>query len=450
MQKNDYYLKIKKKGLTMILEYNFRNVLSFKELNTFSMLGVNAFKEHEPDNVIYQNKFKILKSAAIYGGNASGKSNFVKSLNFMKYMVKNSFKNALSDNKNLMIENFLLNNQSVKSPSLFEIVFYHKNVRYRYGFEIFNGEIINEWLYSTIHKKEVFLFERERQNFRINKSSFKEGINLESKTRKNVLFLSLVAQFNGEITNNVIDWFNNVNIISGIQDLGYSFYTIEKLRNDKNFKSWLSRILRSLEIANLSIEEIDLENEELEKFLKNTNNKNIINIVNTANGVKSKKIQILTWHNKFDENNLLIETIPFDFDRQESEGTKKFFYLLGPWYDTLKNGRILIVDELDSRLHTLLTKRLIELFHKYNKNRAQLIFTSHDSLLLDKNLFRRDQIWFVEKDQFGSSQLYSLADFKTKLVRKSSSFYKNYLEGKYGAITDIELTNNLMELLNSA
>jgi len=121
--------------------------------------------------------------------------------------------------------------------------------------------------------------------------------------------------------------------------------------------------------------------------------------------------------------------------------------LLGPWFDTLINGKILIVDELDSRLHTQLTKNLIELFHKYNNKSAQLLFTSHDVNLLDKDLFRRDQIWFIEKDQFGASQLYSLADFKAESVRKTSSYSKNYLNGKYGATSYFKIKEDITKLL---
>lgn len=415
------------------------------------MIGVRSFKEHEPDNIINFEKYKILKSAAIYGNNASGKSNLVKGLQIMKQFVKFSFRDALIDEGNIKIENFLLNTNSEKFASQFEVTFIYNKIKYRYGFKIGSNIILNEWLFHTT-TKEVPLFERNLNEYKINKSSFKEGVNLESKTKTNVLFLSLVAQFNGEISNNVINWFNNVNFISGLQDVGYGIYTIKKLKNDVNFKKWLSLIIKTLEISNITIEEIELKEEDINKITKKTNDKSLANFFDALNKLKqveNKKIQISTWHKKYDKNNLLVDTIPFDFENQESEGTKKFIHLLGPWYDTLKNGKILIVDELDSRLHTHLTKKLIEFFHKYNKRHSQLIFTSHDTSILDKDLLRRDQIWFTEKDQFGSSQLYSLADFKTENVRKTSSYYKNYLNGKYGAISFFDIDNHLIELLYS-
>jgi len=434
----------------MLLEYNFKNYKSFRDFNSLSMIGVKSFKEHEPDNIINSGKEKILKTAVIYGNNASGKSNLVKGLQTMKKMVKSSFRDALIEkDSSFQIEKFLLNTETENALSLFEVIFIYDNTKYKYGFEVGENTILKEWLYYT-STKETPLFIREKNKFRINKTTFKEGLNLDKKTRDNVLFLSLVAQFNGTISNKVIQWFNNINIISGIHDKGYGFYTIHKLKNDTNFNKWMSLILNHLEISNITIEEVDFNEEEWENIVNKTDDeklKKFINALNKLKGDKTKKIQISTWHKKYEKSNLLIDTIPFDFEEQESEGTKKFINLLGPWYDTLKNGKILIVDELDSRLHTQLTKNLIELFHKYNKNSAQLLFTSHDVNLLDKDIFRRDQIWFVEKDQFGTSQLYSLADFKTESVRKTSSFSKNYLNGKYGATSYFKINDSITKLL---
>lgn len=425
----------------MLIEYNFGNFKSFKEKNTFSMVGVRSFKELEPENVMDSGKSKILKTAAVYGNNASGKSNFVKSLQVMKQFVTSSFRDALVEESNINIENFLLNTETEKYGSSFEVTFICTEIRYRYGFEVNNGQVLKEWLFHTT-TKETPLFKRNKNVFEINKSSFQEGINLENKTRDNVLFLSLIAQFNGEISNNIIKWFNNLNFISGIHDIRYANYTVNKLKKDENFNKWLSLILKTLEISNISIEEIDMKEDELNKLIEKTNDKQLAKIFENA-----KKIKISTWHKKYDNNDLLVDTIPFDFEKQESEGTKKFVHLLGPWYDTLKNGKVLIIDELDSRLHYQLTKKLIEFFHKYNKNSAQLIFTSHNILLLDKDLLRRDQIWFTEKDQFGVSQLYSLADFKAGEVRNTSAYYKNYINGKYGATSFFDIDNSIMDLL---
>ena len=156
---------------------------------------------------------------------------------------------------------------------------------------------------------------------------------------------------------------------------------------------------------------------------------------------------MITFHKKYDEHNVLVDTVPFNFDKQESEGTKKLLYLLGPWYDTLQNGNVLIIDELDARLHSHLTLQLVDFFHAFNKSNAQLICAVHDISLLDKETFRRDQIWFVEKNQFGASELYSLANFKTDKVRNKSAFGKNYMEGTYGAIPYFVVNEQLNDLL---
>lgn len=433
----------------MLVEYSFGNYKSFKDLNTLSMIGVRSFKEHEPENIFNFDKLKILKTAAIYGNNASGKSNLVSGLKLMKAFVKSSFRDALVKDRNLVIENFLLCSKTEKQPTHYELIFIYNKVKYRYGFKIRNSQILKEWLYHTT-SKEVPLFVRSSKNFVINNSSFTEGLGLESKTRSDVLFLSLVAQFNGEISGGIINWFDNVNFISGIQDLGHGIYTMKKLKKDSNFEKWLSLIINTLEISNITTEETVIKEGEFDKVVP-FKDKRVVKIMDTLSKIMSPGdntlLQVSTWHKKYDENNLLVDTIPFDFNNQESEGTKKFINLLGPWYDTLKNGKILVVDELDSRLHTQLTIKLIELFHKYNKKKAQLIFTSHDIMLLDKNYLRRDQIWFTDKNQFGASELYSLADFKTHDVRNTSSYYKNYLNGKYGATPSFEVDTNLSELL---
>ena len=432
----------------MLVEYSFGNFKSFKEKNTLSMLGVKSFKEHGESNVFTQDKFRILKSAVVYGNNASGKSNLVLGISVMKLLVLNSFRNALDEKGSLFVEKFLLNTKSESIPSSFEVVFFQKDVRYRYGFEINDGHVIEEWLYHNPGKKEVPLFERDVKGIDyLNKSSFDEGMEFSDKLRDNVLFISLIAQFKDKgIANEIVGWFKRLNIISGMLDAAYSGFTFMKFKNDENFKNWLSLIVQDLEIANITAQEVDIKGE-----FNFRGQKVKVNMVADGQPVDENKYNlkgsvVKTWHKRYDENNLLVDAIPFDITG-ESEGTKKFINLLGPWYDTIKNGAVLIIDELDSRLHTRITRKLIELFNNKRNKNAQLIFTSHDVNLLDKDLFRRDQIWFVEKDQFGASSLYSLADFKAEQVRNTSSFSKNYLSGKYGAVSHIEINKKMEDLI---
>lgn len=427
----------------MILEFSVENFLSFKDLSTLSMVGVKSFKELEETNTIKLDRdIKVLKSAVVYGNNASGKSNFLNAIGFMKNVVLNSFRDAISDesSRKISLNKFLLSTETEEKPSYFEVVFTCNNRKYRYGFEITEDIIESEWLYYT-DSRETPMFTRENQNFEINKSAFSEGLGLEKRTKENVLFLSLVAQLNGDVSNNIIDWFKNLNLISGIHDRSYKRYTIDRLKSDKDFLKWLSDFINFLEITKLSTAEEEVEDIDLETLKKKEKDEEILNFFSSLQKLQSKqprRDRIITWHRKFDKNNILVDSVPFSFDSDESEGTKKLIYLLGPWYDSLRNGRVLVVDELDSRLHSKLTLKLVEYFHKHNQNNAQLIFAVHDTSILNRDVFRRDQIWFINKDQFGVSNLYSLADFSSEKVRKKTAFDKNYLEGKYGAIPNIK------------
>jgi len=431
----------------MLIEFSVGNYLSFKDIVTFSMVGEISVKEHEDTNVITGiEKFKLLKTAVIYGANGSGKSNLIKSITFMKFFILNSFRNSLIDEnyeQNKSINKFLLNSETENLPSHFEIVFNHQGKRYRYGFELDNEKVNSEWLFFVNTTKEVTLFTREGQKIEINKKSFIEGKNLEEKTRDNVLFLSVVAQFNGTKSNEIINWFgNNLKITSGLDDYFYNTYTIEKLETDENFRIWVNNFVDFLGLSQVSTEKQSLDVKNIKT--KDKDIQKFLDVVKILQEKQKDPLKISTWHKKFDENNKVVDNIAFDLDISESEGTKKLIYLLGPLYDVLKNNKVLIIDEFDTRLHTLLTLRLIELFNKKNI-KAQLIFVSHDTNLLKKELFRRDQIWFTEKNGFGATDLYSLVEYKEHRVRNDASFNKNYLEGKYGAIPYF---GNIEELLN--
>jgi AAA15 family ATPase/GTPase len=417
----------------MLIEFSVENYLSFKDLTTISMVAAKSFKEHMGSNIIQSNSnVTLLKSAIIYGNNASGKSNLLEAMAFMKATVLNSFREALMENgeRKFPLQKFVLDTQTEKESSFFEVLFVHHGVKYRYGFELDHDKVIAEWLYHTT-SKEVYLFKRELQKIEINKTALREGLGKEGDVKENVLFLSLLATLGKETASSIIDWFKKYNIVTAIRDFGYKQYTIDKLKNDKLFFNWVSLFLKYLEISNLATIEDTVARGNDDK----NENKNTIGD------------RIIAYHRKYNEHNILVDTVAFDFDSQESEGTKKLLYLLGPWYDTLQNGKILVIDELESRLHRNLTVKLIEFFHLFNENAAQLIGVVQDTSLLNKDIFRRDQIWFMEKNQFGASELFSLADFKTDKVRNKSAFDKNYLDGKYGAIPYFESNDELKQLL---
>jgi len=446
------YICVINSKVKMIIEFKVENFLSFKDLTTLSMITAKSFKEHKDTHTIpIDNKLSLLKSAITYGNNASGKSNLLEAMEFMKQIILNSFRDALLENndRKFPLEKFALNSKTEQESTFFEVSFFHNGTKYRYGFEIDYDKIVAEWLYHTT-SKEVYLFKRDFQKIEVNKSAFKEGLGKEEDVKENVLFLSVLATLGKEISSSIVEWFKKLNIINGIHDRGHKRYTIDKLKSDKNFFNWVLHFIKYLEISNLSTTEEDVNEIDLETLKEKEKDEEIINLLTSTHKTQSKqpkRDQLITYHRKYDENNVLIDTVPFNFDTQESEGTKKLFYLLGPWYDTLKNGKVLIIDELDSRLHSNLTLRLIDFFHKCNVNQAQLICAVHDISLLNKETFRRDQIWFVEKNQFGASELISLADFKTDTVRNKSAFDKNYLAGKYGAIPYFDVDIKLNQLL---
>lgn len=411
----------------MLIQFSVGNFLSFKEVVTLSMVA-SSIKEHQETNVFAVNKLNLLKSAVLYGANASGKSNLFKAMNFAKNFILNSSKETQSEEP-IRVRNFKLSNETQNAPSYFEIIFICEKIKYRYGFEADKAEVQSEWLYYTPKTKETKLFEREKNNFKLG-THFKEGEDFRDKTRKNALFLSVVAQFNGEISNKILKWIkNNYNIISSAIDAPHSNrlrFNAEQLKEPKR----ISEILNFLKIADLGIEDIKFE--EL-KF----KSEDFIESSGVPEELKNKLIEdgisvIHTLHIKY-EKNKPTTLVPFILEQDESEGTKKIFALSNPILDALKNGTVLVIDEFDDRLHPIITKFLIKLFNskERNPNNAQLIFTSHDTNFLNKNIFRRDQIWFAEKDNYGSTDLYSLVEYK---VRKDASFDKDYILGKYGAI----------------
>lgn len=418
----------------MLIEFSVGNYLSFKDQVTFSMV---ASKVVAKDKSLDQNNmFKIdgnlslLKSAAIYGANASGKSNFIDALSFMRQFVLNSSKETQSEEP-IGVEPFRLASETTHQPSFFEVVFLLEGKKYRYGFEVDAEKVVSEWLFYTPKTKEAKLFTRDFDGIVVS-NLFKEGKKIVENTRTNALFLSVVAQFNGPVAQQVLGWFRSIGFISGLSDFGIRDYTVKGFESDDD-KSEIVRIIKRLDlgIEDFQIEKVKMTEAALPKgfpkdlkkfFLKNS----------------PEKVIIRTVHKKYDSagRNPSIEL--FDLDDNESEGTKKLFSLAGPLVDVLKNGKILVIDELDARLHPLITCEIIRLFNsnETNSRNAQLIFTTHDTNLLANTIFRRDQIWFTEKNESGATDLYSLAEFKLRaeFIRNDASYQKDYIKGKYGAV----------------
>ncbi|MDO8723236.1 MAG: ATP-binding protein [Syntrophales bacterium] len=409
----------------MLIEFSIANFLSFKDRVTFSMVASNDDALQE-SNVFEWGKRRLVKSAVVYGANASGKSNLLNAIRFMRRMVLTSSKDTQA-NEEIDVEAFKLSTECEGMPSFFEIVFIQNGETYRYGFEVDRKRIYSEWLFTVPKTKEAELFVREGNKIKVNLTRFKEGRDLEAKTRENALFLSVCAQFNGEISKELLLWFKNFNFIHGLRDYAYLGVTVNQLKTPKQKR----QLMEMTRIADLCIDDIEGREEKLtiEKLPKDMPEEVKRDIVKQD----IMEVELKTTHRKFGKDNEEVGTVIFDLEENESGGTQKFLNMAGPLLDTIETGSILVIDELDARLHPLLTKAIVALFNsRANRANAQLIFASHDTSLLINKLFRRDQIWFTEKNSYGVTGLYSLVELRG--VRKEASFGKDYILGKYGAI----------------
>lgn len=408
----------------MIIEITIGNFLSFKEKKTLS-LEATAIKEY-PESVFIAGGYKLLKSAVVYGANSGGKSNFINGFLMMWNIIMTSGEKSSVYKNN--ITPFLLDTSKEKEPSFFEVVFLLEGVRYRYGFELDNEKIHGEWLFVWNGKKEEALFVREFDEIATT-ALFNEGTGLESKTRDNALFLSVVDQFNGQMAGKLIELFNGWFSVTGLNHEIYKDITFS-LIEDETYKSRLFDFFRELD---LGFDEFKLVKDKFKNLSENVT-------------------EVETVHKKFDHDGNFVGYTNFNLKDQESSGTNKIFDIAGPVFAILIKGGVLIIDELDAKLHPLLTIAITNLFNstEFNKKNAQLIFATHDTNLLSYGRFRRDQIYFVEKDYFGASDLYSLIEYREeegKKVRKDRSFEKDYIMGRYGAIPFI---GGFEELLNEA
>ena len=425
----------------MIIEFTIGNFMSFRENKTLSLEATNIT---EYKNSTFQvDNYKLLKSIVLYGANSSGKSNLIKAMSIMKLIVLTSVEKS-SVSKNEVIP-FLLNAETENSPSFFEVIFLIGKTRYRYGFELDPKTIHGEWLFrlNNQKEKETPLFIRENDGIGITED-FEEGKGLESKTRDNALFLSVTDRFNGSISGEIIKWFNNWVTISGLSHDNYREITFSLL--EKKYSK--ERLLDFFKDLDLGFDELKIKKEKNQNGLlpRETPMGIFEPISSYLDGETIARIN--TVHKKLDQEGKQIGYIDFDLREQESSGTNKIIDISGPIFDILINGGVLVIDELDAKLHPLMTAAITNLFNspQYNLNNAQLIFATHDTNLLSYGKFRRDQIYFLEKDKYESSDLYSLIEYRedgTK-IRKDRSFEKDYIMGKYGAIPFIGNFNELL------
>lgn len=389
----------------MILEFCVSNFLSIKDDLKLSFVAT-TLKESlsEPNDVIRISDMglALARSAVIYGANASGKTNVLKAIAFYRHFIMDSFKNSQAG-ESIDVENFRLNASTVHEPTTMEATFAVGEYLYRYGFEVDQKAIHAEWLYRRMNKKrakEVEIFYREEKTTTVHaKNPLIQDLVNKKMVRGNALLLSTVAQFNESTAVDILHWLSDTQVLFCSEDEKMWSQAVRNLDDEKIRE----RIVRFAKYADLGIESIaKIDN------------------------------RIVSSHRQYDDEGRETNSVVFSFNGNESEGTIKYFSLAFPIIDALDNGKRLVVDELDSKLHPLLVRKIVTLFNsaETNPKGAQLLFTTHDTFLLSAGLFRRDQVWFTQKDNFGATEAYSLAEYR---VRGSSPFERDYLQGKFGA-----------------
>lgn len=423
--------------LSMLIEFNVSNFLSIREQASLSMVATKG-PELANENTFLTDISAVpylLRSSAIYGANAAGKSNFIKALQLMRGLVlQSSIK--VQANEKLPITPFLLDEESSLKPTEFEVTFINQGVRYQYGFSATVERINEEWLLAYPSGKAQRWIERRYDSVSCSYQWGGMG-NLTGKkelwkeaTRSNALFLSTAMQLNNQQLKPVFSWFANKLHIVGFGRWSQSF--TKNFCKTENIKKQITGFLKA---ADVNIDDIELE----EKKISLQNLPDDMPEELRRHLEEEFKLQVKTIHTLKTGRKVF-----FDLN-DESDGTQKIFALSGPWLDTLENGYILIIDELHDNLHPLMVKFLVSLFHnpETNPKNAQLIFTTHDTSILNQEVFRRDQIWFCEKDTHQATTIYPLTDFSPR--KGVENLERGYLSGRYGALPYLTSIKAVME-----
>jgi len=409
----------------MLLMFKVKNYLSFKNEAILDMRAT-AYVQHPSHVIRVDDKLGLLKTAAIYGANASGKSNLISAMFFFEQYIFSQFINK-KDHEDfetgetgmrMKLEPFTLTNDGNKA-SEFEIIFFRSGKQIQYGFECTPNEVLNEWLF--IDDKKVF----ERTGAELSfGSKYQKMLGAYKKLPAERLYLAVLEYFLEDeakkmVLGDFISFFNEeYNVFteilfeSTVKGLAGTVGLSRKLVSNKAYRERVEHYLRLIDVG---IKRLDIQTE---------------TIVNERTGKKKKEKVVRTVHDIYDEAGNVVGEKLFDL-QQESTGTLRFFAYIQNITVMMERGGVFIVDEMSARLHPLLTKFIVDIFCSSQNKKAQLIFTTHDISLLNYNQFRRDEVVFVDKNERGESSLYALSDLK---VREDATFSKDYLQGKYGAI----------------
>jgi uncharacterized protein len=415
---------MRKISLYMLLEFRINNFRSFGRESVLSLVASSDLEllDHNTAETRVSSIPRATRSTVIYGANASGKSNLLRGLQLMRGVVLDSV--SLQPGQLFNVQPFALNNISKKKPTLFEVSAVIDGVRFQYAFEFTAERITRESLFVYQKSKPQRWFSRHFDKSQ-NSDVFELGTSLKGAksvwreaTRSNSLFLSTAVQFNSEQLLPLYQWFADALVFLPLGGRIHFDQSTKMLESPEGQEA-ITTLLRSADIAISSISAVPKKGFLQELTFDASGN----------SSARREERELLIPIFKHQANNITAE---FEFP-DESHGTQTLFCLAAPLRDVLENGKLLIVDELDGSLHPLLVRQIIRTFHDPLQNRsgAQLIFSTHNTTFLDTQLFRRDQVWFVEKDQEQSSELIPLTDFSP---RKGEAIEKNYLSGRYGGV----------------
>ena len=418
---------ISKTAIKMVLEIRLSNFFSIKDEVVLNLRAGNSKTQKVQTlqaNTIAYKDGQILKSAAIYGANASGKSNIIKAIRFCCSMVFLS--HNLNENNDLNFTPFKFENY-LQQPSIFFIRFVMKDVEYEYSFSLTQTEIITEELFYYPNGRRTKIFTRNEAQGKAKNSIYKFGavirkpMDIAENTSRKTLYISRASQMDRDIAKDIFNFFHTTFILNYLNHnyLNNNVNVVEKLYKDNR-----ETLLKALKIA-----DSDIVNISMRKTAQPVKNVSIDVMKNQASlqDVIMEQLIFNTFHKANDK-------VAFNLATDESSGTQALFFIMLSVIDIVKNNKVLLIDEIENSLHCKIVEYIVELFHASNS--AQIIYTTHNTNLLNLNKLRKDQIYFVNKRNDGSSDLYSLFDYKD--FRDTMDVEKAYLQGRFDAIPYID------------
>ena len=412
----------------MLIEFSVANFRSIKDEVRLSLVA-GPGKELRETHVMTPElnegvrSIPLLRSAAVYGANAAGKTNLLRALQAMRHMVARSSR----DLGELPVTPFRFDPDCEARPTTFEVMCFAEGVRYQYGFSATRTAVTGEWLYAWPRGRAQLWF--DRQGARTDGDSFKFGDRLAGDkevwrraTRPDALFLSTAVALNSIQLRPVFDWFTGNLHVAGVGGWA-NVFSLEYCRDGRK-----ADLLEFLRTADLAISGLRIVEQELAPEMIPVDMPPMLKAEMKKRPVGAKVVDLRLMHDAKDG-----QPVELKLD-EESGGTQKVFALAGPWLDTLENGHVIIFDELHDNLHPSLVRFLVERFHDPNVNAkgAQLVFSTHDTSILNQDVFRRDQIWFCERNARQETGLFPLSDFR--LRKEVDNLERSYLAGRYGAV----------------